>query len=148
MNSCMFCGHREILNKFEIQNKTEIAIEYLIANDNVSVFYSGGMGDFDMICENCVRKIKKYNNNLKLYLVMPYLTKNINKNPEYYYSMYDEIIIPDMGDVFPKQAILKRNRWMVDKSDYMLAHIERNYGGAYKTMLYAIKSDNIKITKL
>ena len=34
-------------------------------------------------------------------------------------------------------AISKRNEWMVDRADLIIAYIEHDYGGAYKTIRYA-----------
>lgn len=36
-----------------------------------------------------------------------------------------------------KAAIQKRNRWMVDQSDFVLSGIYRDFGGAYQTIRYA-----------
>lgn len=34
---------------------------------------------------------------------------------------------------------------MIEKSDYMIAYIKYNFGGAYKTYSYAKKQNKIKI---
>lgn len=138
---CMFCGHRDIINKVEIEYKVTEIIKDLIENKSVNIFHTGGKGNFDNICSKCVRKFKEKYNNIKLCLIIPYMTKDILRNGKYYYSLYDEIIEPDMGDIFPKGAIAKRNRWMVDKSDYMLVYVKSDYGGAYNTMKYALKNN-------
>ena len=52
--------------------------------------------------------------------------------------MYDWIIIPEeLSGVHPKAAITMRNRWMVDASDYVIACVRRDFGGAYETVKYA-----------
>ena len=145
---CMFCGHRDIINKAEIEYKVTEIIKDLIENKSVNIFYTGGMGDFDNICSKCVRKFKEKYSNIKLCLIIPYMTKDILRNGKYYYSLYDEIIEPDMGDIFPKGAIAKRNRWMVDKSDYMVVYVKSDYGGAYNTMKYALKNNRAMIINI
>ena len=60
---------------------------------------------------------------------------------DFYESMYDDVIIPiELCDVYPKAAISKRNYWMVDKSDYVIAFLQYDYGGAYDTVRYASKN--------
>jgi uncharacterized phage-like protein YoqJ len=112
-------------------------LESLI-HDGVDEFYTGGMGDFDYMCESCVRGLKWYYPNIKLYLVSPYLTTRMNGDPEYYRENYDHIIIPDLGDIYFKQAITKRNEWLAEECDVILCNVNRD-GGAKRMMNYAEK---------
>ncbi len=104
---------------------------------DVTAFYSGGMGDFDKMCESAVRTLKWQNERIKLYLIAPYMKSGFNKDREYYEMLYDEIIIPDLGDIHYKRAIGARNKWMAEQADIMLCHVVRTDGGAYKTYSYA-----------
>lgn len=134
---CSFCGHRDCDSGLREQIRAEI--KDIIASDGVTVFYSGGMGEFDRLCESVVREIQRSNQNIKLYLIKPYFTQKLNTEKEYYSSLYDEIIIPDFGNVHYKQAIIKRNKWIAERSDIILCYVIREYGGAYKTLQYALK---------
>lgn len=116
----------------------------LIENHEVDTFYSGGMGDFDGMCESVVRELKKEYTKIKLYLILPYMVKSLNNAPEYYKYNYDDVIIPDMGDIHYKRAIPERNKWIVDNSDYIICLINRTYGGAYTTYKYA-KNSNVTV---
>lgn len=78
---------------------------------------------------------------------MPYMTHDLYNNSKAYEEKYDEIIIPDLGNVYYKAAIPARNRWMVNKSQYMISYISNSYGGAYTTYKYAIKH-NISIINI
>ena len=135
---CMFCGHRDIcLDADEIKNIKKI-LNDLIKNENVNTFYTGGMGNFDKICSGIVRELKKVYKHIRLYLIIPYLTKKVlRENMED--CVYDEIIEPDLGDVYYKCAIVKRNQWMVEKSEYIVAYVYKKYGGAYTTLKYGNK---------
>ena len=80
-------------------------------------------------------------------LTPPYTVKDI----EYYAEYYDEKVIPDaIGKAHPKGAITLRNKWMVDTADLIVAYIEREEGGAYATVKYAIKHNKsvINISRL
>ena len=141
MTVCTFAGHRDgIMPKIEIyiaQKRNE-----LLRADTHFVFYSGGMGDFDKKCESVVRILKRQNShlNIELVLVLPYMTNRLSTEKKYYESQYDDVIIPqELYDIHYKVAIKKRNRWIVDKSDWVMTHICRDFGGAYDTARYARK---------
>jgi len=134
---CTFCGHRNIY-EVGVEEKTKEVIIDLIENCNVDTFYVGGMGEFDSICSSIIRTLKnKYN--IKLILFLPYFSNKLNTEKEYYYNMFDKILIADTEMLYYKQRITKRNQIMVDYSDYIICYVVRNFGGAYKTMKYAEK---------
>ena len=100
------------------------------------------MGDFDKKCESAVRRIKRTHpeRSIRLVLVLPYLTHEINRDKEYFESYYDDIVVPmELMGVHYKAAIKKRNRWMVDQADKILAYIYRDFGGAFDTIKYAYR---------
>lgn len=141
MTSCTFAGHKEIYQA-KIDEKIERAIDDLLQTDSEFVFYTGDMGDFDKKCASAVRAAKrKYpHKKICLALVLPYMSNRLNTDKEYYQHYYDEIIIPsDLCGVHYKAAITKRNRWMVDRVDCLIACVYRDFGGALETVKYARK---------
>ena len=137
--ACCFAGHRQVFD-YRIAEKAETVIAEL-AKNGIEIFYTGGMGDFDNSCSSIVRALKRTNKNIKLYLVIPYLTQELNNYKDYYEESYDDIICPlDLMGVHYKGAIKKRNRWMVDNSAYIVAYVNCEWGGAYEAMHYAEKS--------
>ena len=134
---CCFSGHRFVLDG-NVKERVETKIEELIC-EGFTEFYSGGMGEFDGICENAVRSVKHRNKKIKLRLILPYMKTSVNRNREYYESSCDEIIIPDMGEIHYKRAITVRNRWIAERSDVVLAYVIRDFGGAYDMCRYAEK---------
>ena len=137
MICCTFAGHRHFPAP---RSSVDGVIETVLQTDRVFTFYSGGMGEFDAQCEAAVRGAKRRypDLNIQLLLVLPYMTNRLNTNKTYYEDMYDGVIIPEaLLGVHPKAAITKRNRWMVDASDYVIACVRRGFGGAYETVKYA-----------
>lgn len=62
----------------------------------------------------------------------------VNTDKDSYKNLYDDIIIPmELSDAHYKSAITKRNRWIIDRSDCLIAYVYRDFGGAYTTMKYA-----------
>jgi len=140
--TCTFIGHSKLWGKkAELEPLIYEKLKELISTSKVNTFYCGGMGDFDLLCASVVRRMKR-DYDVKLVLVIPYMTKEINENGEYYYHQYDDIIRPEelMG-VHYKAAITRRNRWMVDNSAYAICYVNDKNGGAYKTLTYAKKQD-------
>lgn len=141
MTVCTFAGHREVYQA-NISEKIDEAISRIIDTDNSFRFLVGGMGDFDGICSSAIRRAKKKcpNKEISLELVLPYLTQELNENKLYYETSFDDVVIPiELAGVHYKSAITKRNRWMVEQSDWLIAFVYRDFGGAYTTLRYAEK---------
>ena len=47
------------------------------------------------------------------------------------------MIYPEIEDKPKRYAILYRNKYMVEKADYVVAYVSRNWGGAYQTYKHA-----------
>ena len=104
------------------------------------MFYTGAMGEFDSLFASAVRKAKRNYPNIKLICVKPYMTKDINRNGEYLFTLYDDIIIPfELAGIHYKSVINKRNELMIDYCDIIIGYVKRKYGGAYKALMYAKK---------
>ena len=126
----------------DIQKPLREVLERLVKEHGVTVFYTGGMGEFDALFARTVRVLKRDYPALRLVLVMPYLTRRLIADKAYYETLYDEILIPaELEGVHPKKAIGLRNRWMVDHSNFVVAALHRNTGGAAKAIRYAQNKD-------
>ena len=122
----------------DVEKPLREVLERLVKEHGVTVFYTGGMGEFDALFARTVRVLKRDYPSLRLVLVMPYLTRQVTTEKAWYESHYDEILIPaELDGVHPKAAITLRNHWMVDHSDFVVASLRRNYGGAAEAVRYA-----------
>ena len=138
MGNKVCCGfeHRDMNRDFSRALYAEI--ERQAAENGVTTFMTGGMGEFDRELAAAVRLCQRAYPTLRLILVKPYFSSELNTNKNYYESMFDEVIIPDVSaTAYPKAAITKRNRWLVEKSDVVIAGIYRNNGGAAAAVKYA-----------
>lgn len=141
MLCCTFAGHRDLFLP-DAERKILKALDSILESDDEFVFYTGGMGEFDSKCASAVRMVRHrfQEKRLRLVLVLPYMTNRVNTDKNYFETEYDDVMIPmDLADLYPKAAIRKRNRWMVDQSDILLACVYRDFGGAYDTMQYALR---------
>lgn len=132
---CCGFGHRVMLT--DVGKPLREMLERLTAQ-GVTAFYTGGMGEFDELFAQTVRSIKRNDHQLRLVLVLPYLTQPVATERAWYETQYDEILIPtELAGVHPKAAITLRNRWMVDRSSIVIAALRRDYGGAAEAIRYA-----------
>ena len=131
-----FFGHSNCLfnDDIKIQLKN-ILLDEIIKNPTCK-FYLGGYGDFDSLCLRTLRELKKEFQDIELIFITPYLDKNYSKL-EFAKYHYDDIIFPPLESVPRKFAIIKRNEWMVEEADLVIAYVMYSWGGAAKTLEYA-----------
>ena len=132
-----FCGHSNFIPTPELEQKMLSIFENEIG-DSYAELYLGGYGNFDSFALSCGKKYKQTHSNIKLLFITPYMSLSYQKNHlEYEKLLYDEVIYPEIEKVPPKFAISYRNQWMVEKSDLVIAYVRNEWGGAYKTYMYA-----------
>ena len=138
-----FIGHSEISNRDLVKNKVTEALREQIDTDTRVVFYCGGYGDFDNICAEACSAIKKEKPLCEIIYVTPYIGPSYQQKLKAIEEtrLYDAILYPPLETVPFRYAILKRNEWMVDEADLVIAYVIRERGGAYKSMRYAIRKN-------
>lgn len=129
-----FCGHREITEEAKVKEWLMEKTESLIIA-GAEQFFLGGYGAFDQLAAEVVCEMKKRYPHIKSVLILPYLEKKVDM------KKYDETIYPDLEAVPKRYAIIHRNRWMVEKSDVLIAYVMHEWGGAAKTLEYAKKKN-------
>ena len=150
MKLCTFTGHAILYDDEKIiKQKLKKEIIDLIENEEVTTFYSGGKGDFDFLCAKTLKEFKKYYPYIKSYLILSYIPKEKDSYKSLLYNeMFDESIYPDIEKTPPRFAISKRNEWMINNSDFLIAYVDHSWGGAAKTLEYAQKKKHIKIINI
>lgn len=141
MLCCTFAGHRELVQS-GIDDAVEAALRELVELDDHICFYSGGMGAFDQLCERAVRRLQgqRGDKDIRLYRVEPYMKQNINREGRQLARLFDGVLIPEelLGGHF-KGAIARRNEWLVEHCQYLIAYVRRAEGGAWATLRHARK---------
>ncbi len=125
-----FCGHREVNEPEKVRKWLHETIEGLIL-EGANCFYLGGYGQFDAMAADVVRELKGKYPIIRSVLVLPYLDRAYDMN------RYDESIYPPLEKAPKRYAISKRNEYMVDKADVVVAYVVYGFGGASKTLRYA-----------
>ena len=93
----------------------------------------GGYGAFDALAAAVVYQAKKQFSEISSLLVLPYL----DLKPDL--VLFDGSLYPPLENVPKRFSIARRNQWMVDESDIVVAYIMHTRGGAAKTYEYAVK---------
>ena len=133
-----FIGHREIYGHCHLDDEIEKIVTDLIRKKEYVEFYVGRNGDFDISVASATKRAQNAlgNQNSCLVLLQPYPMKD----DPYYEKFYDEIWYPIDSKTHPKAAITKRNQWMIDNADLLVAYVEPDRkGGALTTLKYAQK---------
>ncbi len=130
-----FCGHSDFEAAEKYERYMQTLFTELIGEENVE-FYIGKDGRFDTFALKCVKEYKLTHPATKIIFVTPYLSKSYSKL-DFALNNFDEVIYPSLEKVPYRYAIIKRNEWMVNKSDILIAFIEYSFGGAAKTFEYA-----------
>lgn len=115
MSACTFFGHKECPNK--ILDKIYNEIENLIIKHNVTTFYVGNQGNFDILAYNALTSIKDKYPNINIYIVLAYIPNHNNEN------LSNSIIPEGIELIHPRYAISKRNTWMIEHSEYVIYYI-------------------------
>ena len=127
-----FCGHRTL------EEHLYPLLKDLIRTKPFVEVYIGRNGEFDLYAATIVKRVQGAvgNDRSQLICVLPYPAKDM----KYYEEYYDDVMIPEcIEKAHSKGAIAKRNRWMVEQADLIVCYVERQEGGAYTALKYAVK---------
>ncbi len=123
MAVCTFFGHRDCIGL--CRSELEEAIEELIRNHGVDRFYVGNEGQFDALVHWVLFAMKKKYPHIRYAVVLAYLPKNIPGED------YSDTVLPEgIETVQPRYAISWRNRWMLQRADYVITYVNHPWGGA------------------
>ncbi len=141
MATCTFFGHRDTSK--EIESKLREAIIDLIETKGVTLFYIGTHGNFDKLVRKNLEVIKSKYSNITYITVLSHLP---TKKQEFSENLYSNSIYPEgLESTSPKYAIISRNKWMIEKSDYVITYVTHTLSNASKFKEMAEKKGKIVI---
>ncbi len=121
-----FLGHRDAPS--EIQPHLERQLTDLIEDYNATCFYVGNNGNFDRLVQYTLQNLSVRYSQISFFIVLAYLPTNHCASLS---SCEIPTIFPEgLEFSHPKYAIAKRNHWMIDHSDCVVAYVSHNFGGA------------------
>lgn len=125
-----FCGHRELEQPERVREWLRQVTERLIGA-GADCFLLGGYGEFDQLAAAVLREQKVRWPQIERVLVLAYLDQRQDGDG------YDATVYPPLEGVPRRLAILRRNRWMVERADLLVAWVRHDWGGAAKTLRIA-----------
>ena len=132
---CTFFGHKDTPEK--IQPILRGILIDLIENKDAHLFYVGNHGKFDNMVQRNLKLLKDRYKHIGYAVVLAYMP---GEKDNYNKQDYTDTIYPDgLESTPPKYAIVKRNKWMIDNSDYVVTYVKYNIGGAAKCKKLAEK---------
>ena len=126
MAVCTFFGHRDCPELVKPRLR-EVLID-LITNKGVDTFYVGNQGQFDGIVRSVLRELEKEYPEIHYAVVLAYLPGKTNENDDFSDTIFPEGI----EAVHPRYAIEWRNRWLLQRADFVVTYIAHPWGGAAK----------------
>lgn len=139
--TCCFSGYRKLNEK-----QKELAVIGLVGFIGLAIeqdythFISGFAEGVDLIAANIVIKEKMQNKNLSLEAAIPHKGRLQSKD-DYFQELLQKCDKKTIiQDEYSKECFFKRNRYMVDNSDLLIAVWNGlQKGGTYYTIEYAKK---------
>jgi len=122
--TCTFFGHRD--THTDLSRELTAILQDLIEKKKVDRFYVGHQGFFDRQVTEILKKIQNHYPHISYAVVLAYLPTSGREEPTVY---------PEGLETVPRRfAIDRRNRWMLDRSNYVVTHVRHDFGGAAKFM--------------
>lgn len=146
MLSCCFTGHRAISKAEQKQILLDLNEKLLEAIEKgVTVFRNGGALGFDTLSALSVLALKVKYPQIKLFIDAPYREQSAHWE-EFDRNVYEYILaradkVTYVSERYQSGCLQKRNRFMVDNSDCVIAYVRRPRGGSYYTACYAESLD-------
>ena len=84
-------------------------------------------------------ELRQRYSHIKVYRVLAYMPKQSEADSA------DTIVPEGIENAHPRYAIIHRNYWMIDHSDYVIAYVTHTFGGAYQAVERAKKKGKILI---
>lgn len=126
---------------------TEV-IEQHITDYGVTTFIVGKYGSFDQHAKGVLREAKLHHPEIELLLLAPYALIQPVDTPE----GFDGTLFPEGLETVPKPLlIVQANKFMVERSEYLIAYCRNPAGNTQKIVDYAKRREKkglIKVTLL
>ncbi|MDY5326273.1 MAG: hypothetical protein SPH42_05390 [Gemmiger sp.] len=122
--ACAFFGHHDCPET--IKPKIREAVIDLIENHGVTMFYVGNQGNFDRLVRSVLKEVTTAYPGVGYAVILAYMPSAKARVDD-----FSDTMLPDGIEKIPKRfAIPWRNKWMIDRADYVLTYVTRPFGGA------------------
>lgn len=145
--TCFFIGHRD--SPDEVYPLLLSAVEQHITQYGVKNYIVGNCGRFDFLAAKAVAHCKKAHSDIALFMLLPY---HPVEHPVALPNEFDGSFYPHGMEGVPRAiAILKANRYVVDRSNFLISYVRYPASNTSNLLEYAQrreKKGQLKITVL
>lgn len=129
MKTCTFFGHSDAPH--DLRSAIKGKITALIEQHGVELFYVGNHGQFDSMVRSVLKELAA-TYPIGYSVVLAYFPNERTAE--------ENTLLPEGIELcHPKGAIDFRNKWMLERSDYVITYVTRSWGGAAKYKKAALK---------
>ena len=124
MGICTFFGHRDCPES--VLPALRKAVERAILQEGIDTFYVGREGAFDALVAKALLEMAKKYPHIRFFVVLAYRSRAPLE-----WELQSRTILADGVENAPSRfAILRRNAWMLEHADTVIAYVTRSFGGA------------------
>lgn len=132
MKICTFFGHSDAPP--DIRGILKETITELIEQHQVHEFLVGNHGKFDSMVKSVLKELQGIHPQVHYTVVLAYFPKEK--------ILGENTLLPEGIELcHPKAAIDYRNKWMLDRSEYVISYVNRSFGGAQKFYRKAVRQN-------
>ncbi len=148
---CCFTGHRVLYEPICEVKEALLSTVQTLYQKGFKTFLCGGAIGFDTLAFDAVLELKKQYDDILLIMCIPCLNQDLKYSEQQKQRYLEHKSVADrifcMSLQYSREAMLNRNKFMVNSSDAVVTYIRRGYGGTAYTVKYA-KSMQIEIIEL
>lgn len=134
MTVCFF-GHRDAPET--LFPELEAAVRALIEQRGADTFYVGSQGRFDAMAARALRGLQPAYPHVRWFVVLAYPPGTPGDAP----PAGAQTLYPEGLETVPRRlAIVRRNRWMIQHCQAVVAYVARPFGGAAQSVEAARKT--------
>lgn len=138
ISSCAFTGHRKLEEDFNAE-----AFEHAFSTclqKGCKTFYSGMAAGFDLYAAERVLKEKEKNQEIKLIACIPHERQSqsfLAEDKKRYDSILKKVDEKKViSEEYTKWCMARRNEYMADRADVLIAYLNKDTGGTAYTVKY------------
>lgn len=128
---CACFGQNEIKNENAVESSLRVMFEYLIIEQQTRIFYLGGLGKFDKLCQSVLLKLKEKFSQISLILVKPAI-KNFENQINF---NFDDVVEFKEKSDYDKMPLFARDLKMAKNADFLVFYVEENSQNKAKKLL-------------
>lgn len=147
---CSFAGYVQDFNNTD-DEKLKLVIKKqirnLINNHSVVEFYVCAESNFDLLCIDCMEEIKREYTSVKLCLMLSEFSHDTELD-KYLLNLFDEVVYLSIRKLSPQYTLFQKNDWLIEKSDFLIAYLNKNFSCSKKLIKYTDESGQLIVDNL